>query len=116
MKLTMLSRDAHVVRLACEGHLTAPTLDGLADPFDRTLTPEDFRRTVLVDLGHAWYLNSSGISWLIESHRRFRQEGGRLVLHSLTPFVHQIAQLTRLGSLLDVAADEAAAQNLAAAN
>jgi anti-anti-sigma factor len=116
MKLTMLSRDAHVVRLACEGHLTSPTLDGVDDPFDRALAPDDFGRTVLVDLAHSRYLNSSGISWLIQSDQRFRQEGGRLVLHSLTAPVREIARLTHLSSLLDVAADESAAQQLTAAN
>jgi anti-anti-sigma factor len=113
MKLTMVSREERVVRLACEGHLTAPTLEGTTDPFDRALAPDDFRRTVLVDLGHSRYLNSGGISWLIESQGRFRRQGGRLVLHSLTPPVRTVAQLTGLGTLLDVAADESAARNLA---
>jgi anti-anti-sigma factor len=116
MKLTMVSRDTRVVRLAGEGHLTSPALDGVDDPFDRALAPDDFHRTVVIDLAHARYLNSSGISWLIETDQRFRQEGGRLVLHSLTPPVREIARLTHLASLLDVVADESAAQQLTAAN
>jgi anti-anti-sigma factor len=113
LKLTMLSRDDRVVRLACEGGLTLPDLDGVGDPFDRTLKSDDFRRTVLVDLGRSNYLNSSGISWLLESDRRFRRQGGRLVLHSLAPHVSQVARLTRLDSLLHVTDDERAAHELA---
>jgi anti-anti-sigma factor len=115
MKLTMISRDEGVVRLACEGHLTAPALDGVADPLERALGPDDFRRTVLLDLGRSLYLNSSGISWLIESERRFRLAGGRLVLHSLTPPVTAIARLTHLASLLPLADDEPSARSLAPA-
>jgi anti-anti-sigma factor len=112
MKLTMLSREDGLVRLACEGSLTAPALEGADDPFDRTLGPDDFRRTVLVDLGRSTYLNSSGISWLIESHSRFRRQGGRLVLHSLVDPVSLVARLTRLDALLDVVDDEPAARGL----
>src|SRR5262249_32188221 len=112
MKLTMISRDERIVRLACEGHLTAPSLDGESDPLEGALRPEDFRRTVLIDLGRSRYINSSGISWLIESQRRFRTAGGRLVLHSLTAPVSTVARLTHLESVLPLAADEGAARDL----
>jgi anti-anti-sigma factor len=112
MKLSMVSRDDQVIRLACEGQLTSPALEGAEDPFKNTLSPDDFRRTVLVDLGGSSYLNSSGISWLLEADRRFRQEGGRLVLHSLTPHVSTVARLTRLDALLYLADDENAAAAL----
>src|SRR5262249_45712577 len=102
MKLTMVSRDDRVVRLACEGPLDSPDLDGAGDPLARAVAPEVFARPVLVDLGQSRSLTSGGISWLTGADRRFRREGGLLVLHSLTPHVSTVARLTRLGDLLHV--------------
>src|SRR5579884_2677924 len=109
MKLSVVSRDDRVVRLACEGKL-AP-LPGTVPPNplgDLLGTPRP-GQAVLLDLSRANYINSSGISWLIQAHKQVDDGGGQLVLHSLSPQVRRALELVRLNGVFKVAADEPAA-------
>ena len=112
MKLTVMGRETDLVRLACSGTVSAFTLPERNEMWTDALGADGYTRAVLLDLSAADYLDSSGVSWLIIAHRRFRQAGGRLVLHSLPPRLREMVELLRLPSILDVAADEAAARSL----
>jgi anti-anti-sigma regulatory factor len=67
----------------------------------------------LLNLEKTTYINSSGISWLIISHKHFVQAKGQLILHSIPPLVFQVMQLVRLPLVVPVAVDEAAALGVA---
>ena len=48
------------------------------------------------------------------SHKRFRTDGGRLVLHSVPPMVAQVLRLLNLHTVLSIQPDQAAARALVA--
>jgi anti-anti-sigma factor len=113
MPLNVISRDEDFVRLGCEGSVMPTQVTAESNGLEPLLGPAGFRTTVLLDLTHADYLGSTSINWLIGVHQRFRADGGRLVLHSLSPWLREVADLVRLPTVLHVAADEAAATALA---
>jgi anti-anti-sigma factor len=114
MRLTLVSHTDQVTRLDCEGEITQHALPRDRDAFEDLLGPAIYRRQVLLNLEKVPYVDSSGISWLIGSHKRFERDGGRLILHSIPPAVGQVLRLLKLTTLLHVAADEREALQRAA--
>ncbi len=115
MKVRVVSQDERLIRLACEGDLVV-AMGSLRDPLAGVLPDGPCPATLLLDLSKVGYINSTGISWLVQTHRRAEQGGGRLVLHSAQPFVRGVLDLMRLSSVLRLADDEPAARSLAGAN
>jgi stage II sporulation protein AA (anti-sigma F factor antagonist) len=115
MKLNVLSQDEQSIHLACEGDLVLPLTTSKADPLAGVLPPGRCPPTVLLDLSKVGYINSTGINWLILAHQRVQQGGGRLVLHSVQPFVRGVLDLMNLGTVLNLAADEPEARSRAGA-
>jgi anti-anti-sigma factor len=113
MKLTLVSNDGPVARVACEGKLTEEVGAVAEDPLEQLLGPDGYGRKVLLDLGRTDYVDSSGVSWLIVAHKHFKEAGGRLVVHSVRGPVESIFDLLHLHEVLNVAADETAALALA---
>ncbi|HEY1376751.1 MAG TPA: STAS domain-containing protein [Gemmataceae bacterium] len=109
MRLTLISHTDQVTRLECEGEITQYALPKERDAFEDLLGPAIYRRQVLLNMEKTPYTDSSGISWLIGSHKRFERDGGRLIIHSVPPAVGQVLRLLKLNTLLHVAADEAEA-------
>jgi anti-anti-sigma factor len=115
MKLTVISRDEQAIHVGCEGTVTLIPAARQRALFEDLLGPGCFAHVVLLDVGRTDYIDSSGFSWLILSHKYFRQEGGLLVIHSLPPALRRIADMMHLSSVLHLAADESAARILAKA-
>lgn len=112
MKLSVVSQDERSIHLACEGDLVLPMTTPRADPLAGVLAGGPCPALVLLDLSTVGYINSTGISWLVLTHRRVEQDGGRLVLHSAQPFVRGVLDLMHLSSVLNLAADEPAARSV----
>jgi anti-anti-sigma factor len=68
---------------------------------------------VLLNLEQANYMDTAGVGWLIQRHKKFQDAGGRLVLYSVPPLLDQMFQLLHLPAVLHVAGDESAARQLA---
>ena|SRR5262245_58816720 len=109
MRLTLLSHSDQLTRLECEGEVTQFQFIPGQDPLQEVLGPNIFRRSTLLCLDKTTYVDSSGVSWLLSSHKQFERSGGKLVLHSIPPTVLQVLRLLKLTSLLNIAADEAEA-------
>jgi anti-anti-sigma factor len=113
MKLTLVSDDGGVLLVRCEGQISQLRFQVDGNPFEDLLGAECFRRPVLLDLERAEWIDSSGISWLIVSHKRFLQAGGALVLHTLPPRIRQVLQFCRMDKVFNLAANESEARNAA---
>jgi anti-anti-sigma factor len=112
MKLSLLADEGDMVRVRCEGEVRDVRYQIQGDPMEQVLGPGCFTRQVLLDLERTDYIDSSGISWLIVTHKHFKQGGGRLVLHSLPPRVSQVLHFLHMNLVFQVAADEQAARAL----
>ncbi len=68
---------------------------------------------MLLNLEDSNYIDSSGVGWLLRCNKRFREAGGRLVLHSVPPLALQVFQVLKLDKLFHVAADAETARQSA---
>ena len=109
MPVTLVSNDPDVVRLKAAGKIAYSQTTGEPDPVRSLVGPDAFSRRVLMDMEHLSFIDSSGIGWLLASHKRFKKAGGSLVLHSVPEPVLLTLQVLRLDVVFNIAADEPAA-------
>ena len=107
MQLTLVSaRDADPLRLAAVGQISQTGMNYSSDPFIAAGGDDVYRRRVAVNTEKVSYIDSGGISLLIVAQKRFVQNGGKMVLHSIPPLVRQVLDLLHLGSVLTLAGSE----------
>src|SRR5262249_53791419 len=97
-------RVEHVGRLSHDGWPVG------FDPLVELLGDGVYSRKLLLNLGRSSYLDSSGVSWLLDANKRFQEAGGDLVLHSATPLTAQFLKMMRMDLVLTLVSDEPAAR------
>jgi anti-anti-sigma factor len=115
MELTCHALDGDPTLVGVSGHVTQPAGFPESDPLVDLLGHETYRRRLLLDLSGVDSIDSSGVSWLLTCHRRFRAEGGALVLHSLSPFVRDVLKILNMQLVLNIAENRAAGELLSEA-
>lgn len=83
------------------------------NPLETLLGPGVYARRVVLGMRRVRFIDSSGVGWLVVSHRRFQKAGGRLVLHSLPASVLQTLQFVRAHAFVTIATSEAEARAVA---
>ena len=109
MQLVKLSDDGRILRLRAQGPLMPGGTLSDADPLQEEFGSEVYARTVLLSFDGVDGINSAGVSWLLNANRRFRQAGGRLLIHSAPLVVMQALRLLRVDRVLELAESEAEA-------
>lgn len=112
MELEVLADEGATVRLAARGRLTQSELARRPDPMGELLGPGGYGRSALLSLSQAEYIDSAAIGWLLSCNKRFREQGGRLVLHSASPTVADTLQIMRMDRVFLLAENEGAAAAL----
>ncbi len=113
MELTAVSDEGGLLRLSAAGRITQDDVTPHADRFGDLLGAAGYARKVVLGLTNVDYIDSSGISWLLVRHKRFREADGKLVIHSVPPMVRQVLEMLRLNLVLHLTDDEPAAVALA---
>jgi anti-anti-sigma factor len=110
MQLNISERDG-VTTVAISGRITFNTVEPGQDPL-AAQSPGIYSRPLAVDLSGTDYIDSTGVSWLLTCHKRSREAGGKLVLHSINPLVKQVLGVLKLDRVLNLAenAEKAHAQ------
>lgn len=103
MKLSIDRDDGDVVLINVVGDVTSRELSPIAEPLGDLLGPNAYSRLVLLNLNGASYLDSSGVGWLLTCHKRFRNAGGKIVVHSLHPLVANVMKVLKLERVLTIA-------------
>jgi anti-anti-sigma factor len=118
MKLVVIPTEDGITRVACADDITLYDFRTGANPLEQALGAGCYARKVLLSLQKSCYIDSAGVGWLVMSHKRFRDAGGCLVIHSIPPMVSHVFRLLGLDPVLNMAEDEARAQQrvLAPAN
>lgn len=107
--LRLLSDDAGLLQLELvERSFHPDTASGL-DAIGPLLGERGYARVVVLSLAATRFVSSSGLATLLTWHKRFRQAGGRLVLHSITVAVMETLRVMRMERVLTVAPDLASA-------
>lgn len=113
MKFSVAHDQGQVVQVTIQGCLTQPDIAPPLDPFRQILGQDVYKRTVLLDMKHSNYLDSMCVGWLLSAHKRFREQGGRLVIHSLQPVASNVISLLKLNTVFQMAGDAQKALELA---
>jgi len=109
MELSTVSDDGQVLRLRASGRITQDVLSPREDELGELLGAEGYARRVVLSLADVDFMDTSGISWLLARHKRFREAGGTLVIHSLLPMVLEVLKVLRLHLVFRLAENESAA-------
>lgn len=80
--------------------LAAPNATEVREAIRAALTPA--HKTILIDLSHISFLDSSGLGALVALHKTMLTGGGRVKLLNPTPIAQQALRLTRLHRILEV--------------
>ena len=75
------------------------------------LGPDCYGRKILLDLQNTPYIDSSGVSWLVNFHKHCHEAGGILVVHSVPSSIMAILKLLHIDRYLNLVEDEQAAQD-----
>lgn len=109
MNLGTVSDDGDVLRLQAAGRITQDSLSPASDKLGDLLGAEGYARRVVLCLADVDFIDTSGISWLLGRHKRFREAGGKLVIHSMVPMVAEVLKVLRLHAVFHLAESESAA-------
>ena len=113
MKFSVSEDLGEVAKVTITGCLTQPDISPPLDPFRQVLGPNAYSRIVLLDMKDSNYLDSMCIGWMLSTHKRFRENGGKLVIHSLQPLASNVISLLHLNGVFLIAADGEKALKLA---
>lgn len=109
MQMKVLAEGPDLVKVCVAGRIDQSHFQPEVEPLEQILGPEVYQRQVLLDLNGVELLDSCGVGWLLKCHRRFRDRGGSLVLHSLAPMVANVLRILRMDHVLQTAGTEAEA-------
>jgi anti-anti-sigma factor len=111
MELKLDGDDGDLVRVSASGRITQAELPSSGDLMTQLAGDDVYGRKLLLNLERADFLDSSGVGWLLVCHKRCREAGGLLVVHSVPPLIHKTLMVLRMNLVLNLAEDaEGAAQ------
>jgi anti-sigma B factor antagonist len=110
MQLTVLADAPESLEVATSGTISRSAMDGVEEPLAEMLGSGVYARRILLNLSGSPYMDSSGVSWLLVCHKRCRQAGGRLIVHSYPPIIAQILRVLRMELVLELAPTEGEAR------
>ncbi len=112
MRVKFIGEDDAYVRCQTDGDISQDRFDPTREPLAQILGENVYSRRVLLGLEASNYVDSSGVNWLLRCHKRFREAGGMLVLHTPSPLVVQTLKVLKLDRVFFLADDLAAAREL----
>ena len=112
MELSVQSHGDGVIRLSAAGRVTLRDVSG-PDPLRAVAGEQVYGERILINLQAVDFLDSSGVSWLLNCHIRCREAGGALVLHTIHPLALNVLTTLRMHNVLTLAESEDDAIKLA---
>jgi anti-anti-sigma factor len=112
MEVKLVRNEGDTVRLETLGKVSRDGWTSNRDPLGDFFGQSIYSKGALLNLQHSHYLDSTGVEWLLSSHKRFKDAGGKLVVFGLNPVMSQILKMMRMDLVLNLAKDEAAAMEM----
>lgn len=112
MKLSIQDQDSGLTALRVEGPVTQRDVQPDADALQEVLGDGAYGQKILLDMSEVDSLDSSGVNWLLVSHKRTIAAGGKLVLHSLSPISRNVIRVLNLQTVFQLALDETSARTI----
>jgi anti-anti-sigma factor len=114
MKLLLQEIDSSgVARISAQGDITIRDFaDPAKNPLEIVLGSNWAKQRVVLGLEGIDFIDSSAIGWMIDTHRKFALQSGRVVWYAPTPRVKDMIDLLKMRQLLDIRETEAEARAL----
>lgn len=112
MQLQLNLGDEGYVQVKTTGRITQADFSTGEEPIEQKFGAGIYARRVLLSLEETDYIDSSGVGWLLTVHKRCREAGGTLVLHSVPALVLNMLKMLRMDLVLLIAKDAAAARTI----
>ena len=93
-----------VLRLEVDGEIDLSSGPGLLDSVLCAALASNHRQVVM-DLRDVTFIDSCGLSAIIQTHRRLCDNGSHLVIVRPAPMVRRLIEMTGLDSMLDLRPD-----------
>lgn len=103
MKVNLLSTDESPVSVEVSGNVTQRDVSPFSEPLGDLIGPDAYSKAVIVNLRSVDVLDSSGVNWLLSCHKRFKEGGGRIILHSLSPVALNVLKVLSMHLVLSIA-------------
>lgn len=110
MRLKLNSNDGVLACASVSGQVTQSAFAAEEEPLAQKFGNEIYSRRLMLGLAEAEYLDSRGVGWLLKCHRRFRQAGGMLIVHSIPPNILDVLQVLHMNEVLHLVSDEQSAR------
>jgi anti-anti-sigma factor len=107
VSLEITQRETNgIYLLALSGRLVlGQESNGLRTTIDNLLSSGATK--IVISLEQVYYVDSAGLGALLESHRKTKAKGGRLLLANLGPKLKQALEIARLLPIFETCATEA---------
>src|SRR5271170_4208190 len=114
MKLLLHEIDpTGVARITAQGDITIRDFaDPAKNPLEIVLGSNWASQRVVLGLEQIEFIDSSAIGWMIDTHRKFRGQSGRVVWYAPAARVKDMIDLLKMRQLLDIRETEAEARTL----
>lgn len=106
MILQIVSSDDDATCLRLSDRITFEDFDGHPDPLIERCGSDIHKKKVIVDMSGSEYIDSSGVGWLVASHKKCNNAGGCLALHSFQPEVKKTFAVLRMEYVLNLCEDQ----------
>ena len=90
-----------ILIIAIKGQIRISTQNEFREFFSR-LVEENSSSSVILNMAGIGYMNSAGIGMIVDSFRKFKGNGGRLVLCSLMPDIEKLFEVTKLNRFIEI--------------
>lgn len=114
MHFSLEADSTDPVKVSVSGKIVQASFQPDVEPIQQLVGDDVYAKRLTLDMRGVDFLDSSGVGWLLKCHRRFRDSGGRLVLHSLPPNVANVLRVLHMDKVLCVVSSETAAIKLLA--
>ncbi len=91
-----------------KGQIRISTQSECKDYFDKLISENSHTKAVL-NMSGIGYMNSAGIGMIVDCFKKFRDNGGRIVLCSPVSDIRKLFEVTRLNRFIEIYPDEEAA-------
>ena len=95
-----IEREAHVHAFNVMGELDQATADTLREPLASAIAGG--AEAILIDLSGCGFIDSTGLSVLLNGLRRVTRQRGRMALVCTNPTVLRLFEITRLDTTFDI--------------
>lgn len=113
--MTIEANDVGGIRVVqFEGQVRISTQNDFKDYLD-VLADEYGKKVALLNMAGVTYMNSAGIGIIVDSFKKFREQGGRLTMCNLSQDIARLFEVTKLNRFIEIfETEEAAMEKLTA--